>query len=215
MIIVIKNFQFTPDLIDVPLNQEVIVKIGENSNRSQIYHQRYFILTIAKDDQDEEIESQPLYQNDQFKYQFQQRGTYYIKCVNGVPIKVKVLVQQSEKKYKQKPEIKKPDPYAFDKRFMRGIQNVPMAGNYIQEFKDIIDDYTQLIGLETNSTFNSSYNPLQDWEDDVEQNWSNKIVQIIQNQQPEQIVLQTNNLGQTILEYLQNEFLLETINFHK
>ncbi|CAD8169362.1 unnamed protein product [Paramecium octaurelia] len=191
MLLEIKNFQFIPQSLIISLDNVLTIKVLKIQSNSQIYCQdRYFILAISQTDQkenEEEIETPPLYENQTFVYQFTKVGNYIIQCLNSIPFKAFISVIQNKneisavQKMQQtqiiEQKLVKPQPkvdlYAPENRKfkMLGCQETNMASTIILEqikekclgedtnidIVDLIMNNKSNSNIETGSTFNSSF----------------------------------------------------------
>ncbi|CAD8104365.1 unnamed protein product [Paramecium sonneborni] len=191
MLLEIKNFQFIPQSLIISLDNVLTIKVLKIQSNSQIYCQeRYFILAISQSNQqeeEEEIETPPLYENQTFIYKFTKEGNYLIQCLNSIPFKAYISVIKNDKeicviqKMKQTINIeKKPlklqpkiDIYAPENRKLKmlGSQETSMASTIILEqikekclgedenidIVDLIMNNKSNSNIETVSTFNSSF----------------------------------------------------------
>ncbi|CAD8184174.1 unnamed protein product [Paramecium pentaurelia] len=191
MLLEIKNFQFIPQSLIISQDNVLTIKVLKIQQSSQIYCQdRYFILAISQTDQyqnEEEIETPPLYENQTFVYQFTKVGNYVIQCLNSIPFKAYISVIQNQKeisvvqKMQQTKNIEqnsvKPQPkvdlYAPKNRKFKilGNQETNMASTIILEqikekclgedtnidIVDLIMNNKSNSNIETVSTFNSSF----------------------------------------------------------
>ncbi|CAD8109807.1 unnamed protein product [Paramecium sonneborni] len=191
MLLEIKNFQFIPQSLIISLDNVLTIKVLKIQSNSQIYCQdRYFILAISQADQqqeEEEIETPPLYENQTFIYKFTKKGNYIIQCLNSIPFKAKILVIENQNEIsniqkiqqtqniEQKPVKLQPkvDLYAPENRKLKilGSQEKSMASTIILEqikekclgedtnidIVDLIMNNKSNSNIETVSTFNSSF----------------------------------------------------------
>ncbi|CAD8090514.1 unnamed protein product [Paramecium primaurelia] len=191
MLLEIKNFQFIPQSLIISLNNVLTIKVLKIQSNSQIYCQeRYFILSISQTDQqqdEEELETPPLYENQTFIYEFTKVGNYVIQCLNSIPFKAYISViqnqkeisiiqmMQSTKNIEQKPIKLQPkiDLYAPENRKFKilGSQETNMTSTIILEqikekclgedtnidIVDLIMNNKSNSNIETVSTFNSSF----------------------------------------------------------
>lgn len=93
--IVLKQFQFFPQVLSLSVDSTLEISIGENRASSQIYsnQERFFIITIGDLE-----ESDPLYEGSLFTFSFRQEGEYIVKCANYTQAKAKITVHSHRSK---------------------------------------------------------------------------------------------------------------------